>query len=60
MWLKSGGNLVFSVEHPIFTANGNQDWYYDENGNIDGLAINSKSKGRVFTKAPVKNQKNKS
>ena len=21
MWLKSGGNLVFSVEHPIFTAN---------------------------------------
>lgn len=31
---------------------------YDENGNIDGLAINSKSKGRVFTKAPVKNQKN--
>lgn len=33
---------------------------YDENGNIDGLAINSKSKGRVFTKAPVKNQKNKS
>ncbi len=31
---------------------------YDENGNIDGLAINTKSKGRVFTKAPtVENQK---
>jgi SAM-dependent methyltransferase len=28
-----GGDFVFSVEHPIFTAYGNQDWYYDENGN---------------------------
>lgn len=33
-WLKRGGNLVFTVEHPIFTAYGNQDWYYDEQGNI--------------------------
>lgn len=33
-WLKSGGSLVFSVEHPVFTAYGSQDWYYDENGNI--------------------------
>lgn len=29
-----GGDFVFSVEHPIFTAYGNQDWYYDENGDI--------------------------
>ena len=33
-WLKPGGDFVFSVEHPIFTAYGNQDWYYDEAGNI--------------------------
>lgn len=29
--LTTGGSFVFSVEHPIFTAYGNQDWYY-ENG----------------------------
>ena len=32
-WLTSGGEFVFSVEHPIFTAEGKQDWYYDESGN---------------------------
>ncbi|SMC93974.1 class I SAM-dependent methyltransferase [Pedobacter africanus] len=31
-WLKPGGSLVFSVEHPIFTAEGKQDWAYDESG----------------------------
>lgn len=31
--LSSGGNFVFSVEHPIFTAYGTQDWYYDNQGN---------------------------
>lgn len=31
-WLKAGGQFIFSVEHPIFTAYGNQDWAYDENG----------------------------
>lgn len=31
--LTKGGVFVFSVEHPIFTAYGNQDWYYDEKGN---------------------------
>lgn len=30
--LKPGGDLVFSVEHPIFTAYGNQDWAYDKAG----------------------------
>lgn len=29
-----GGEFVFSVEHPIFTAQGPQDWYYDDKGNI--------------------------
>lgn len=28
--LKAGGNLVFTVEHPVFTAHGTQDWYYNE------------------------------
>ena len=33
-WLRAGGALVFSVEHPVFTAYGSQDWYYGENGEI--------------------------
>lgn len=32
--LVAGGDFVFSVEHPVFTAYGNQDWWYDENRNI--------------------------
>ena len=30
-FLKPGGDFVFSVEHPVFTAYGTQDWYYGEN-----------------------------
>lgn len=30
--LTHGGVFVFSAEHPVFTAYGNQDWYYDEHG----------------------------
>lgn len=30
----AGGNLVFTVEHPVFTAHGTQDWYYNEKGEI--------------------------
>lgn len=33
-WLKKEGQLVFSVEHPVFTAYGTQDWYYDADGKI--------------------------
>lgn len=33
-WLKPNGNFIFSVEHPIFTSRGNQDWFYDEDKNI--------------------------
>lgn len=33
-FLKQGGNFVFSVEHPVFTAYGTQDWYYGKNGEI--------------------------
>lgn len=32
--LKPGGSFVFSVEHPIFTAYGTQDWFRDEGGEI--------------------------
>lgn len=31
--LTTGGYFVFTVEHPVFTAFGSQDWYYDEEGN---------------------------
>lgn len=34
VWLRSGGELAFSVEHPVFTAYGTQDWYYGRNGEI--------------------------
>lgn len=30
--LTAGGDFVFSVEHPIFTAYGSQDWQYGERG----------------------------
>ena len=33
-WLKKDGWFVFSVEHPVFTAYGTQDWYYDADGKI--------------------------
>jgi ubiquinone/menaquinone biosynthesis C-methylase UbiE len=33
-WLDNNGVFIFSVEHPIFTSEGKQDWYYDEQGNI--------------------------
>ncbi len=32
-WLKPNGRFVFSVEHPVFTAEGNQDWVYNDAGN---------------------------
>jgi len=31
--LSDRGTFIFSVEHPVFTAYGNQDWYYDKEGN---------------------------
>ena len=33
-WLRPDGSFVFSVEHPVFTAYGTQDWYYDQDGKI--------------------------
>ena len=33
-WLKPGGDFIFSVEHPIFTAEGSQDWFRGADGEI--------------------------
>ncbi|MCH3963765.1 MAG: class I SAM-dependent methyltransferase [Clostridium sp.] len=32
--ISNGGEFIFSVEHPVFTAQGPQDWHYDDSGNI--------------------------
>lgn len=32
--LKPGGIFLFSCEHPVFTAEGSQDWLYTEEGEI--------------------------
>lgn len=32
--LSENGKFVFSVEHPIFTAQGKQEWYCDKDGEI--------------------------
>lgn len=40
-WLVSGGQFIFSVEHPIFTAEGSQDWFYDENGAIAHFPVDN-------------------
>ncbi len=39
--LSMGGEFVFSVEHPLFTASGLQDWIYDEAGEIDHFPIDN-------------------
>lgn len=31
--LTPGGSFVFTMEHPVFTAYGSQDWIYDAEGN---------------------------
>ena len=33
-WLAPGGDFVFTCEHPVFTAQGPQDWEYGEDGSI--------------------------
>lgn len=37
--LKTGGTFLFSVEHPVFTAEGSQDWYYGEDGTIKHFPV---------------------
>ena len=48
-YLKPEGVLVFSVEHPAFTAEGTQDWYYDDKGNILHYPLD-----HYFTEGPRK------
>ena len=33
-FLSDGGYFVFSAEHPVFTAEGSQDWYRNDTGKI--------------------------
>ncbi len=40
-WIKPGGIFVFSVEHPVFTARGDQDWHYDAQGNIQHFPVDN-------------------
>ncbi|MDO1605029.1 class I SAM-dependent methyltransferase [Lactobacillus sp. YT155] len=40
-YLKPEGQLIFSVEHPIFTAQGTQDWNYDERGEIKDFPVDN-------------------
>lgn len=39
--LSAGGQFIFSVEHPIFTAQGSQDWFRDETGTIRHFPVDS-------------------
>src|SRR5699024_4185472 len=36
-----GGSFVFSVEHPIFTSRIEQDWYYDNQGNLQHWPVDN-------------------
>lgn len=40
-YLVSGGDFVFSVEHPIFTAQGCQDWIYNSDGSIAHFPVDN-------------------
>lgn len=40
-FLKTDGTFVFSVEHPVFTAHGTQDWCYDEEGTISHFPVDN-------------------
>ncbi|WP_105205576.1 bifunctional 2-polyprenyl-6-hydroxyphenol methylase/3-demethylubiquinol 3-O-methyltransferase UbiG [Neobittarella massiliensis] len=55
--LTVGGQFILSVEHPVFTAYGSQDWYRDEQGNIlhwpvDGYYIEGERQA-IFLGQPV-------
>lgn len=44
--LKSKGVICYSVEHPIFTSNSSQDWYYEKVKFNTGLWIITFMKGK--------------
>ena len=39
--LTKGGCFIFSVEHPIFTAEGSQDWVYDDREQIAHFPVDN-------------------
>lgn len=45
--LVPGGDFVFSVEHPVFTAYGTQDWIYADDGSIRCWPVD-----RYFSEGP--------
>ncbi|MFC6322227.1 class I SAM-dependent methyltransferase [Companilactobacillus baiquanensis] len=40
-YLKSNGKFIFSVEHPIFTAQGSEEWDYDKDGKIKSFPVDN-------------------
>ncbi|WP_425454033.1 class I SAM-dependent methyltransferase [Companilactobacillus insicii] len=40
-YLKPDGIFIFSVEHPIFTAQGSEEWNYDGNGQIQDFPVDN-------------------
>lgn len=40
-YLKTDGKFIFSVEHPIFTAQGSEEWDYDKNGKIKSFPVDN-------------------
>ncbi|MCC0637408.1 MULTISPECIES: class I SAM-dependent methyltransferase [unclassified Clostridioides] len=60
--LSSGGDFVFSVEHPIFTAYGAQEWYCDKDGNnlhwpVDNYFIEGLRKSNFLGEEVIKYHK---
>lgn len=50
--LPAGGRFVFSVEHPVFTAQGKQDWCYDKKGTKKHWPVDNyflRGKGKPFS-----------
>lgn len=41
LWLRPGGMFVFTVEHPVFTAEGSQDWVYGDDGTIRHFPVDN-------------------
>lgn len=39
--LKPGSDFIFSVEHPIFTADGSEQWVLDDNGSIEHFPVDN-------------------
>jgi len=61
-WLRLGGSLVFSVEHPVFTAYGTQEWFYDADGKklhwpVDNYFIEGKREAIFLGETVIKYHK---